>query len=193
MNIAQPRSGQGPGDEQVKALAAKIDRPLVLVGMMGVGKSTVGRKLAQLLGFSFSDADDEIVEAAHMPISDIFDEFGENYFRDGERRVIARLLEGRKCVIATGGGAFVQEDTRKLICDKGIAIWLDSDVDTLVERVGRNDKRPLLRGGNTREILARMKAEREPAYALAPIHVTSDKGPHGVTVNRILEALEEWL
>ena len=107
--------------------------------------------------------------------------------------MIARLLEDGKCVIATGGGAFVQQPTRELILDKGIAIWLDSDVDTLVERVSRNDKRPLLRGGDTREIIKRMKAEREPAYAQAPIHVMSDTGPHAEAVDRILEALDKWL
>ena len=197
MNIAQPADGTGSprilSDGQVKALAARIDRPVVLVGMMGVGKSTVGRKLAQVLGFGFDDADDEIVEAAQMTIPEIFEQFGEDYFRDGERRVIARLLEGGSRVIATGGGAFVQADTRALIAEKAIAIWLDAEIDTLVDRVKRNDRRPLLRGGDKREIITRLKAEREDAYAQAPIHVTSDAGPHGDTVHRILEALDQCL
>src|SRR5690606_30467273 len=120
-------------------IARRLDRPIVLVGMMGVGKSTVGRKLAQILGLSFSDADDEIEEAAQLTITEIFDKFGEDYFRDGERRVVARLMENGRGVIATGGGAFCQEDTRRLILDKGVAVWLDSDVDTLVERVGRKN------------------------------------------------------
>lgn len=180
-------------DARIRALAARIDRPLVLVGMMGVGKSTIGRKLALLLDLPFYDADDEIIAAAQMPIAEIFDQFGEDYFRDGERRVIARLLESGNCVIATGGGAFVQDETRAMIMEKGLPIWLDSDVDTLVERVGRNNKRPLLRGGNVREIVTRMKAEREPAYAQATIRVTSDAGPHGTTVKRILGALEKCL
>lgn len=175
------------------ALRERIARPLVLVGMMGVGKSTVGRKLAQMLGLDFFDADDEIVEAAKMPISDIFDTFGEAYFRDGERRVIARLLEQPGRVIATGGGAFVQDDTRALIMQQGIGIWLDSNVKTLVERVGRNDKRPLLRGGDTETIVRKMKSEREPFYRQAPIHVTSDSGPHSQTVLRILKGLDQWL
>ena len=175
------------------ALLARINRPLVLVGMMGVGKSSVGRKLAHHLGLSFADADDAIEEAAHMPVADIFTQFGEAHFRDGERRVIARLLETPGQVIATGGGAFVQPDTRRMILERGIAIWLEADVDTLVERVARNDKRPLLRGGNTREIVRRMHAERAPAYALAPIHVKSDRGPHGEAINRILEELDQWL
>lgn len=181
-----------PTDAEIKALAARLDRPVVLVGMMGVGKSTVGRKLAALLDLPFRDADDEIAEAAQLSISEIFERFGEDYFRDGERRVIARLIESGPAVIATGGGAFVQEETRKLILERGIAVWLDSDVDTLVERVGRKDTRPLLRGGDPKEIVARLKAEREPAYAQAPIHVSSRVGPHGDTVMRIVEGLSKW-
>lgn len=180
-------------DSAVRAIAARINRPIVLVGMMGVGKSTVGRKLAQLLSLPFADADDEIEEAAQMSVSEIFQTFGEPYFRDGERRVIARLLEGGPKVLATGGGAFVQPETRALILERGIAVWLDSDVKTLMERVGRKDTRPLLRGGDPEEILARLKAEREPAYAKAPIKVISGVGPHGEAVARILQALDEWL
>jgi len=175
------------------ALLARINRPLVLVGMMGVGKSSVGRKLAHHLGLSFADADDAIEEAAQMPVADIFTQFGEAHFRDGERRVIARLLERPDQVIATGGGAFVQPDTRQMILERGIAIWLEADVDTLVERVARNDKRPLLRGGDPREIIARLLADRTPAYAEAPIRVTSGRGPHSDTIADILEALDKWL
>ena len=178
---------------EIKALAARIDRPLVLVGMMGVGKSTIGRKLAQLLDLPFRDADDEIEQAAQMSVSEIFERFGEAHFRDGERRVIARLLDGNRGVLATGGGAFVEPETRALIHGRGIAIWLDSDVATLVDRVGRKDTRPLLRGGDPAEILARLKAEREGAYSEAPIKVMSDTGPHGEAVNRILKALDAWL
>ncbi len=197
MNNTHAQKGTGfdgpQGQAQIAAIAGRIDRPLVLVGMMGVGKSTIGRKLAHLLHLPFADADDEIVAAAKMPIAEIFDQFGEGYFRDGERRVIARLLEGGPAVIATGGGAFVQPETAALILDKGLPIWLDSDTETLVERVSRNNKRPLLRGGNVRDIVTRMKAEREPAYARAAIKVMSDAGPHGATVNRILEALDQCL
>ena len=182
-----------PEEDQLRALAARIDKPLVLVGMMGVGKSSVGRKLAQVLGRAFADADDAIVEAAHMPITDIFDQFGEAHFRDGKRRVIARLLERPDQVIATGGGAFVQPDTRSLILERGIAIWLQCDVDTLVERVGRTDKRPLLRGGDPRMIIEQLLAARTPAYAQAQIHVTSGRGPHSDTIGNILEALNQWL
>ena len=180
-------------DSEIRALAARIDRPIVLVGMMGVGKSTIGRKLAQLLDVPFADADEEIEEAAQLSVAEIFEKFGEPYFRDGERRVIARLLDGGPSVLATGGGAFVQPDTRELIQQRGIAVWLDSDVATLVERVGRRDTRPLLRGGDPNEIVGRLKAAREGAYAEAPIKVMSNAGPHGDTVNRILQELAAWL
>ena len=180
-------------DTEIRGIAARIDRPVVLVGMMGVGKSTIGRKLAQLLGLPFHDADDEIEKAAQLSIAEIFERFGEAHFRDGERRVIARLLGGGPGVLATGGGAFAQPETRALIHRKGIAVWLDSDVATLVDRVTRKDSRPLLRGGDPKEIVARLKAEREAAYAEAPIKVMSDTGPHGEAINRILKALNEWL
>ena len=180
-------------DGEIRRIAARIDRPLVLVGMMGVGKSTIGRKLAQMLELPFRDADDEIEKAAQLSVAEIFERFGEAHFRDGERRVIARLLEGGPSVIATGGGAFVQPDTRAMIHAKSIAIWLDSEVATLVERVGRKDTRPLLRGGDPKEIVARLKAEREAAYSEAPIKVMSDAGPHGEAVKRILKALEQCL
>jgi len=180
-------------DAEIRRLVERLDRPIVLVGMMGVGKSTVGRKLAALLHLNFCDADDEIEEAAQMSVSEIFERFGEAYFRDGERRVIARLIDGGPSVIATGGGAFVQEDTRALICERGIAVWLDADVDTLLDRVKRKDTRPLLRDGDPREIISRLKAEREPAYAEAPLHVASGGGPHGDTVARIVQELDKWL
>ena len=186
-----------PGE--IDALARRIDRPVVLVGMMGVGKSSVGKRLSLLLHCPFIDADDEIEKAAQLTIPEIFAAHGEAYFRDGERRVIARLLHqdgsdgaGRK-VIATGGGAFVNEETRRLILDRGIAVWLDSDVDTLVERTARKDNRPLLKDGDPREILARLREERRPAYSQAPIHVLSGNGPHGRTVNKVLQGIGQWL
>ncbi|MCX7864562.1 MAG: shikimate kinase [Novosphingobium sp.] len=178
-----------------KALACRIDRPIVLVGMMGVGKSSVGRRLAAALGCPFIDADDAIEESAKMSIQEIFDKYGEAAFRDGERRVIARLIEqnGGCKVIATGGGAFCNAQTRALILEKAIAVWLDCDIDTLVERTARKDNRPLLRQGNPREILTRLREERASAYAQAPIHVQSGRGPHGETVDKVLKGLQEWL
>jgi shikimate kinase len=178
---------------EIAQLAQRIDRPVVLVGMMGVGKSSVGRKLAQALNLPFTDADEAIETAAQMSIAEIFERFGEPYFRDGERRVIARLIDGAPQVIATGGGAFVNPETRALILLRTIPVWLDCDVDTLVERVGRKDSRPLLRTGNPREILGRLHAEREPFYAEAPIKVTSGSAPHGRTVAMVLKGIDAWL
>ena len=181
----------------ISGLARRIDKPIVLVGMMGVGKTTVGRKLAGALGLPFLDADEEIERAAQMSIPEIFAGFGEAYFRSGERRVIARLVgEGKapsRGILATGGGAFVDPDTRELILSRAIAVWLDSDVETLLARVGRKGNRPLLKTGDPREILTRLKAERESAYAQAPIHITSGNQPHQATVIAILKAIDAWL
>lgn len=161
----------------------------MLIGMMGVGKSTVGRRLAHRLGLPFVDADEAIEEAAGMTIAEMFERHGEAAFRDGERRVIARLIDGTPKVIATGGGAFMQEETRALILGKATAIWLDADIDVLVERVSRKEGRPLLKNRNPRDVLTELAAIRTPYYALAPIHVVSSAIPHEVTVDRILEAL----
>lgn len=184
--------------QEITALARRIDRPIVLVGMMGVGKSSVGKRLAHLLDCPFVDADEEIERSAQMTIPEIFDTFGEGYFRDGERRVIARLIaecetDQRRMVIATGGGAFVNPETRALILDKAITVWLDSEVDTLVERTARKENRPLLRSGEPREILGRLREERAPHYSQAPIHVMSGSGPHVQTINKVLQGISQWL
>ncbi|MBX7492810.1 shikimate kinase [Qipengyuania sp. 1NDW9] len=179
-------------DIDTAAIAARIDRPLVLVGLMGVGKSTIGRRLAGALGRSFVDADEEIERAANRSVGEIFEAHGEAYFRDGERRVIARLMEEGHGVIATGGGAFVDDETRALVLENGLAIWLDCDLDTLVERTSRKDTRPLLKTGDPREILFNLKEQRGPAYSQAQIHVVTDDGPHEATVARILEELAAW-
>jgi shikimate kinase len=178
---------------EIAAVARRIDRPVVLVGLMGTGKSTVGKRLANQLGVDFIDADAAIEEAAQMSVSEIFAEYGEPYFRDGERRVIARLIEERHGVIATGGGAFVNPETRALILEHGIAVWIDADLETLVERTARRDNRPLLQQGNPRDTLARLREERAPFYAEAPIHVTSDRGPHAETALSIIGAIQRWL
>ncbi len=166
-------------------------RTIVLVGLMGVGKTTVGRRLAQRLGLPFVDADAEIERAAGMTIADIFARFGEAHFRDGERRVIARLVDGSPKVVATGGGAFVNDGTRALILAKAIAVWLDADIDTLVERVGRRNHRPLLTGKDPGAVLAELAAKRNPIYAQAPIRVESRPAPHDATVTAILAALKD--
>ena len=165
------------------------DRSIVLVGLMGVGKTTIGRRLSTRLGLPFVDADAEIESAAGQTISEIFERFGEAHFRDGERRVIARLIEGPPKVLATGGGAFVHDETRALILDKAIAVWLDADIATLVERVGRRSNRPLLAGRDAKTVLTELAAVRNPLYAQAQIHVASKPAPHDVTVNSIVEAL----
>jgi shikimate kinase len=156
---------------------------------MGVGKSTVGRRLAQRMKLDFVDADHEIEHAAGMTIAEIFERFGEAHFRDGERRVIARLIDGRPKVIATGGGAFMQEETRDLILAQALAIWLDASPDVLAERVRRRDTRPLLRGKDPRKVLRDLARVRNPVYALAPIRVLSQQAPHDATVSAILKAI----
>jgi shikimate kinase len=162
---------------------------LVLVGLMGVGKSTIGRRLAARLGLPFIDADDEIERAAGMSVQEIFDTYGEAQFRDGERRVIARLIDGTPKVIATGGGAFVNEETRKLILEKAVAVWLDANIDILVERVSRREGRPLLKNRNPRDVLMRLAAERQPYYSQAPIRVISTDSPHDATIDKIMRAI----
>jgi shikimate kinase len=197
MEVDAPRLS----NEEIAALARRLDRPIVLVGMMGVGKSSVGRKLAAALDLPFVDSDEAIEQAAQMTIPEIFATYGEPYFRDGERRVIARLMEqhlagadGRRAsVIATGGGAFVNEGTRALILERAIAVWLDCDTETLYERVGKKGNRPLLQQGNPRETLARLREERAPFYAHAPIKVMSGNGPHARTVAAVLKGIETWL
>ncbi|MEP7223232.1 MAG: shikimate kinase [Novosphingobium sp.] len=183
---------------EIAALARRIDRPIVLVGMMGVGKTTVGRKLAQLLDVPFVDADEAIEQAAHMTIPEIFATYGEPYFRDGERRVIARLIadetgHGTAKIIATGGGAFCSEVTRKLVLEKAIGVWLDADVEVLLERVRRKNNRPLLQQGDPRETLTRLRNERRDFYAEAPIHITSCNAPHARTALEILKEVDAWL
>jgi shikimate kinase len=189
MHSASPQ----PSNDAVAAVARRIDRPVVLVGLMGVGKSTVGRKLAVLLRTDFVDADEEIERAAAMSVAEIFERFGEPYFRNGERRVIARLIEERHGVIATGGGAFVNAETRALVLDQAIAVWIDCDIATLVERTGRRGNRPLLKSGDPATILTRLHAERAPLYAEAPIRVSSTGGPHTETALEIIEAIDRWL
>jgi len=168
---------------------SRTDRSIVLVGLMGVGKTTVGRRLAARLGLPFVDADHEIETAAGMTISEIFERFGEPHFRDGERRVIARLINGEPRVIAIGGGAFMHPDTRALILERATAVWLDADVKVLADRVSRHNNRPLLVGKNALETLTNLAELRNPIYALAPIHVYSQPSPHEATVEAIVEAL----
>jgi shikimate kinase len=170
-----------------------LTRSIVLVGLMGAGKSAIGRRLATRLGMPFVDADAEIEIAAGCSIEDIFEMHGEDAFRDGERRVIARLLARPPHVLATGGGAFMDPETRAAVREKGIAIWLRVDLDLLVARVSRRNDRPLLKKGDPRETLQELINERYPVYAEADITVESEDGPHEQTLQKVLSALAEYL
>ncbi len=170
---------------------AGLKRTVVLVGLMGAGKSTVGRRLADRLGVRFVDSDSEIETAADMTISEIFERFDEAYFRDGERRVIARLLNDKPCILATGGGAFLSNENREMIGKSGISVWIKVDLETLWERVKDKDSRPLLNGDDPKGVLTRLLEARYPLYGTAEIVVNSASGdPHEVVVNAIVAALE---
>ncbi len=171
----------------------KVPRTIVLVGLMGAGKTCIGRELAARLRFPFVDADNEIEAAAGCAIEDIFRLYGEHEFRNGERRVMARLLDGPAQVLATGGGAFMDPDTRRKTRERAISIWLRADLDLLVGRVGRRSNRPLLRGKNAREILAKLIEERYPVYAEADITVDSGREAPDSTVERVMRELEGFL
>jgi shikimate kinase len=170
-----------------------VDRPLVLVGLMGAGKSCIGRRLAQRLGLPFVDADREIEQAAGCSIPEIFARHGEQAFRDGERRVILRLLESPPFVLATGGGAFIDPRTRAVIREKAVSIWLRADLDLLVKRTARRNDRPLLQVEDPRAKLAELMAQRYPIYAEADITVDSQDGPPDATLERVLAALADYL
>jgi len=170
-----------------------MDRTIVLVGLMGAGKSCIGRRLAARLGLPFADADEEIEAAAGCSIPDIFEYYGEQAFRDGERRVIARLLEGPVQVLATGGGAFVDPVTRERIRDRAVSVWLRADIELLMARTARRGGRPLLAGGDRRATLERLIAERYPVYAEADVVVDSAREAPDVTVERVLAALRAHL
>lgn len=173
-----------------RALAAP-DRPIVLVGMMGVGKTSIGRRLAPRLGLPFRDADEEIETASGMSVSDLFAEHGEASFRRGEALVIARLLAGPPIVLATGGGAVIDAATRSMIREKALSIWLRADPEIILARATRRATRPLLQTGDPAETIRRLLAERTPFYAEADIHIDSRPGPHAATVRAILDAMGE--
>ena len=178
---------------KVTELAKRLDRPIVLVGLMGVGKSTVGRRLARRLGLDFVDSDTEIEETVGLPWGELFERYGEADYRDGERRLVARLIDGRVRIIATGGGVFVDPRTRALLKEQTITVWLDAPIDVLTERTGRRDTRPLLKNGDRKDVLERLAAVERGAYAEADIHVRSNDGPHGNVVDSIIAAIEQFL
>ncbi len=171
--------------------AFTLGRPVVLVGLMGAGKTTIGRRLAHALGLEFVDSDHEIVEAAGCSIADIFAIYGEEIFRDVEKRVLLRLITGKPQVIATGGGAFMNAEIREAILNNAWSVWLKADLPVLVERVSRRDTRPLLKSGDKGEILGKLMDERYPTYAQANIIIDSNEGAHEVVVQRVIAALKD--
>ncbi len=170
-----------------------VPQTVVLIGLMGAGKTCIGSRLADRLGLAFVDADVEIELAAGCSISDIFEIYGEDAFRDGERRVIRRLLGSPFHVLAAGGGAFMDAETRAAIGRQAISIWLRADLDLLVSRVGRRDHRPLLKQGNRRDVLEALIVERYPVYGEADIVVDSGRESPDATVDRVIEALRAYL
>lgn len=170
---------------------SRLNRTVALVGMMGAGKSSLGRRLAARLSVPFWDADSEIEKAAGCSINEIFERYGEQAFRDCERKVIARLLSGDPHVLATGGGAFIDDETRAKLKTEALSVWIKVPLEVLIARVKRRDTRPMLRNGNAGEILARLFVEREPTYAEADLTIAGEDGPHGAGVDRILAALSE--
>jgi shikimate kinase len=179
--------------QEAAVVAALGARAIVLVGMMGAGKSTVGRRLATRLGLHFVDADVEIEAAAGMTIAEIFATHGEQYFRDGEARVIARLMEGGPVVLATGGGAFMREETRDRIRARGISLWLKADADVLLRRVKRRSDRPLLQTADPAATIEKLIAERYPVYTAADLTILSRDVPHDRIVDECIGALVDHL
>jgi shikimate kinase len=171
----------------------QLPKTIVLVGLMGAGKSCIGQRLATRLGVPFVDADSEIEKAAGCSIGDIFELYGEVAFRDGERRVIDRLLREPTHVLATGGGAMMDAETRQRVADKAITVWLRADLDLLVSRTSRRNARPLLKGNNRRETLQRLMDQRHPVYETADITVDSGRETPEITVNAVLQAIRAFL
>ncbi len=176
-----------------ETIRSRLDRPVVLIGMMGAGKSRLGRMLADALDLPFSDSDDEIEKAAGCSIPDIFERYGEAFFRDRERRILQRLVGDGPRIIAAGGGAVMQPDTAETIWAKAISIWIRAELSVLVERTARNANRPLLKHGNAEEILSGLSAIREPVYARADIVVDSHNGPAGPVLSMALQRLGQFL
>ncbi|WP_421865499.1 shikimate kinase [Parvibaculum sp.] len=185
----ESRAGERDENEALSPVPL-AERAIVLVGLMGAGKTTVGRRLARRLDLAFVDTDAEIEEAAGESIPEIFERRGEAAFRAGERRVIARLLDEGPQVLATGGGAFMDPLTRANIAARGISIWLKADLDVLMKRVGKRGDRPLLQTGDPRETMKRLMDQRYPVYAEADITIESLEGPHDAVVEQVIEKLD---
>ena len=184
---AAPEAAFAPPSEPAPP-PLKLDRSIVLVGLMGAGKSSVGKRLAARLGVDFRDADVEIERAAGLTIEEIFNRHGEAAFREGEQRVISRLLEEPPHVLATGGGAFIQPAIREAVGRRGVSVWLKADLDELVRRTARRTHRPLLRQGDPRAVLAGLMEKRDPIYALADLAVASE-ATADLTTNAVIAAI----
>jgi shikimate kinase len=191
VETASPATASTSQDAEINS--ALGTRSVVLVGMMGAGKSTIGRRLSARLRLPFLDADTEIEAAAGMSIPDIFEAHGEPHFRDGEARVIARLLDSGPAVLATGGGAFMREETRNRIRSKAVSIWLKADIDIIMRRVKRRADRPLLQTADPAATVGRLIEEREPVYQHADITIWSRDVPHEKIVDECIDALQAWL
>lgn len=168
-------------------------RPIALVGLMGVGKTTVGRRLAKRLNLPFYDSDDEIEKSSGRTVAGYFKDHGEDAFRAGERRVISRLLDGTPKILATGGGAFIPEETREVLMDNALTVWLKGDFKTIMERVSRKNTRPLLMVDDPQAKMRELMDVRYPIYAKAHITVEIAKGPHVKTVNKVIKAVEDYI
>lgn len=190
VSVAKPnRPRAKPRRRRPRAKRERLTRPVALVGLMGAGKTTVGRRLADALNVDFVDADDEIEKAAGCSVAEIFETMGEQAFRDGERRVIARLLHDKPMVLATGGGAFMDADTRALIKERAISVWLKAELGVLMKRVLRRDTRPLLRTPDPEAVMRQLMDARYPIYAEADLTVNSDDAPHDKLVREIARSV----
>ncbi len=179
--------------QEIEDIREKLgDHPIVLVGLMGAGKSSIGRRLAEKLNFPFVDADHEIEVAADKSIAEIFADHGEAYFREGERRVISRLIENGAQVLATGGGAFINDETRERIAGHGVSVWLKADLPLLMKRVNKRSDRPLLLNDNPQAVMQRLMDERYPIYAKADVIVESRDVQHTQMVNDVIKTLAKW-
>ena len=185
-----PKTASGSESVPVNPRAAWRKRPLVLIGLMGAGKSTIGRRLAKQIGWRFVDSDEEIEAAAGCSIADIFTIHGEPIFRDLEKRVIARLLGEAPMVLATGGGAWIQPGVRAIMKEHATSVWLRAELEVLTDRVSKRNHRPLLETGDKREILDKLMQERYPIYEEADVIIDSSQGPHESVVERVIAALE---
>lgn len=183
-----------PNGEREAALVKALNgRPIILIGLMGAGKTTIGRRLAKRLAIPFRDADHEIEAAANMSVAEIFSQHGEAHFRDGEKKVIARLIEEGSHVLATGGGAWMNEETRSIVTGRGVSVWLKAEFDILMERVRRRSHRPLLQNPDPEGVMRKLIDERYPVYAEADLTVLSRDVPHEAIVGAVIDALEEYV